>query len=323
MSGANSINNGSYLDNANIAFQERFQDLYGATAPGSYQTFAEVVPTDAKVTQVDAFGAFGATWREWVGPKVFMTTRLYTQQVTLKRWEKSFYLDRMDYQYDRTGKVGRKINQFLSGASFYDKIATDVLVANGTGYDGVALYSSSHPHGASGATQSNVTTSAFSENAVEAAMIAMQSYQDEAGEPLGGGIVADTIMVGPKNMIAALEFAGVDRKVWVKSDGTFGHEGATSTSIVGGFAMNNIWQGKFTVVVNPRLVGAYDDYWYLFSSSTGAKAVIIYEGRAPVAIAKTQMEDDLRFFQDKMAWSMEADAVGASGAWMTTYAGIL
>lgn len=318
--GSNLLNQ-SYLDDVNTTFLTKFNELYERGGPGSWQIFTEIVNVSSKNIQIDLFGAFGATWREWIGPKVYNIVRLYEQTATLKRWEKSFYLDRMDLDYDKSGALGRKIDYFLNTISFYDKIATDVLVSNPTGYDGVALFSASHPHGPALATQSNTTTSALSFSTFESALIAGQSFQDETSEPFE--VIYDTIMVGPKLQTVAFEIAGVDRKVWVKNDGTFGAQGSTSTNIVGGFAVNNVYEGKYKVIINPRLVGTYDDYWYLMSTGSGPKPIVIYQGRAPQAYKMTEMESGLRFQEDKFAWSLEADAVAVAGAWPTIYAGIL
>jgi phage major head subunit gpT-like protein len=312
------FSNPSAIEAAGTTFETKFLELFENGDPGTYQLFTEKVSASSEVIEVDVLGAMPVV-REWVGPKVYWPRRLYTQTVRMKPWEASFDMPRSKVIFDKTGFVARAINGFLSNLSIYDKIVTDLLISNPTGYDGVALLSASHPHGPAGATQSNLTNVALSPGAVETAMQAGEELRDENSEPMG--VFYDTLMVGPKNRSMAFEIAGVDRKVAVDNDGVFHKAGGSPTadSVVSGFAMSNVWAGKFNVVINPRYVGAADDYWDLLVTNGPAKPIVLYEGEAPHSVSQTEMTSEKRFNQNLFAYSVEAYAVPAAGAWQMIY----
>jgi phage major head subunit gpT-like protein len=313
--------NQSVIDTANTAFLTKFEEMFQRGDQGFWKLFTEIVPAKSENITINFLGDM-PTMREWVGNKVYQVMRAYSQTAKLKTWEKSFYLYRKEVEYDMTGMVGTRINQFMRSLDYYDKMVTDVLVGNPTGYDGVALFSASHPNGPAGATQSNVTTSALSFATFEAAQQAGAELRSENSEPMF--VTYDTLMVGPKNQTVALEIADADeRKVWVKNDGTFGNQGSTSTNIVGGISVPNVYVGKYDVVINPRLVGAYDDYAFLLSTKGPIKPIVVYEGKPPTAYSQIDMEGEKRFNADIFAWSVEADSVAVAGPWQAAYAFIL
>lgn len=318
----------SKLDAASTYFETRFGELYntGGLVTGYYERLTTKIPTDSKKIQVDFLGSLPAV-EKWVGAKTFKTIRNYQQTATLDKWHKTFRIDRMDVRYDRTGQVGSKIDAFLNDlASFYDKIVTDVFVSNPTGYDGVALFSASHPHGPAGATQSNLTTSALSFATFNTAMVAIMGYLDESSEPLPVTQFGQlTLMVGPKLLTTALEIAEAELKpVGVDAGNVFYEPGATPGTNVAATTRYNVWRGKVDVIVNNRLNGTYDDYWFLLNNTVpGASPILLYEGRAPEPIPCTDMDSTPRFINDEFWYSVEADAVAVAGAWQTVYAGIL
>jgi len=310
------------LDAASVTFEQRLQDIFENGAPGFWTEFTERVPAKSKKIQVDFLGAMPKL-RKWVGPKEFQVMRPYEFVATLEKYEKSWEFDRMDVEYDQTGLVNRRINAALADVGrWYDTIATDTLVANPTGYDGVGLYSSSHPHGPSGATQSNTTTSALSFSTFETAMVNFQLLADEQGEPFD--MEAITLMTGPKLWPIAMEIIEADAKpVGVDAGNNFRQPGDAAGTNVAATTRYNVWQGKVRYVLNRRLRGTYDDYWYLFGKITGAPPILLYVGRDPQAVRKDRMEDDQRFNNDIYQYSVESDATGVAGAWQATYAGIL
>jgi phage major head subunit gpT-like protein len=81
--------------------------------------------------------------------------------------------------------------------------------------------------------------------------------------------------------------------------------------------------GSMLLVVNPRLVGDYDDHYYYFDTTLGASAVQGFEMRSVEAHEQTAMDGDSRFERDEFKFSLEADVVFGAGAWQVTHGGIL
>ena len=201
------VTNQSVFDSASELFHTLADDVFADGVPGQWSTFADLSPTSAKTNTLNVLEAFPVV-REWTGAKKYDDVHAAGLSLTVKQWEASFSIKRIDYVGDTSGQLGKRIGMWLNGASrFYDKIATDVLVSSSgagpTGYDGVALYSASHPRGPAGATQSNLTASALSFSVHDAVLQAMASIRDAKGEPIGA--MPNVMMCGPKNQKLAKE----------------------------------------------------------------------------------------------------------------------
>lgn len=311
------------LQNARTAFKTFAEEIFGRDLPGVWARYCESIPTDTDRIEHDVIEAFPVI-RKWEGEKQFKSAQAATQSIRVYPYEASFEEDRLKVQADRTGQVGRRIQQFLANTAYaMDKLAHEALVANPTGYDGVALYSASHPRGPAGAPQSNTTTSALSFATFEAAMVAGASLRDANGEPLG--VSYNLLRVGPKLAALAREITGSNERI-VSIDNAGAIDSGTrvaATSIPNVRGLQVFTGGSVDVIVDPRLVGTYDDYWYLFDTNRGAPALVAYVFRAFEGISQDEMTDDGRFLSDKLRFSVEGDVGFGAGAWQTTYAGIV
>lgn len=323
------ITNQDILDTASTSFHALFDRVFQGAPPGQWSVFTEKVETDSEVNEVDVLGAMPVI-REWTGAKVFQTIRAYKSTATLKPYETSLRIKFPKARYDRTGLIGRKLKQFMGvggrGAAIYDRICTDGLLAMLTtaGYDGVAPYSTAHPHGPAGATQANRSATAFSFAQHDAIMQAGPAIRDEHGEPFG--VNYDTIMVGPKNQKLVQEITqSKERVIAVANDGLEAgtRVAAAAAPNVYGHGSALYRGGSMDAIVNPRLVGAADDYVFYFDTAFGTKPVILYEGRAVEPHEQTQMDDEGRFINNELRFSLECDVVAAPGDWHGTYAIIL
>lgn len=315
----------SIIDNASTTFKELTGNVFAdKTPPGVYQQFATVMQTDSRIVEHDVLEAMPVV-REWTGPKQYGDAQAASTTLTLKTYEASFRIKRLDLLTDRTGIVGRRMATWLGDTAYiYDQIAHDLLFTNPTGYDGVALFATTHPRGPSGANQSNTTTSALSFSTFDTAMQTGASLRDANGRPLM--ISYDTLIVGPKLAATAREITGSNERI-VAVD----NSGAESGTRVAAAALPNqkgiqIFDGgAVKVVVDPRmpLGGTQDDYWYLIDTKRGASPVAGYEFRSPEAVTQDRMEDDSRFESDEFRYSIECDVVFGAGVWQVAYAGIL
>ena len=313
------ITNQSALANVSVVFYTKFDELFVNRPGGAFQSYTEEVSIDTKTVEHDVFEAM-PVMRTWIGPKVFSDIRFTNQTFTVKQYERSFAIKRLDVVTDRTGMTERRISNFLTNpnSQIQDKICFDYLVTNPTGYDGSAIYSATHPRGPAGATQSNTTTSALGYTTFEDAMVSQSELRDENGESFQ--ITPNVLRVGPKLLQIAMEVTGSDKPLSMDSSGASG----TTSSVVAATKTVNAWGGgKVDVVLDKRMVGTYDDYWFLDDTTQGAKPVILYTLRAPEPVEQTAMDSESRFNLDELRFSIEMDGMPAAGAWQPTFAGIL
>jgi phage major head subunit gpT-like protein len=128
-------------------------------------------------------------------------------------------------------------------------------------------------------------------------------------------------MVGPKNIDLAMEITkSSERLQLVTAAGVLDPTG----SGVAAAAVPNVYAGgDMQVVLNPRLVGDYDDYCYYLDTTKGAKPIGGFVMRDVEAHEQTDMNADARFSKDEFLFSIEADLVFGAGAWQVAHAIIL
>jgi phage major head subunit gpT-like protein len=315
------IQNQSTLDAANAAFYAKFDEVFAAQPPGPWKLYTEEINTGSKVNELDILETMPVV-REWIGSKVFQSIRASNLTATVKKYEKSFAIDRLDLAADKLGMIGRRISMFMSGdaSTIYDKICLETLVSNSgngpTCYDGQALFSASHPR-SSGTTWSNKSTTAFSFAQFDTLVQAGASRTDDAGEPLR--IAYDTLIVGPKLWKLAAEVTQSTERI-----AAVDNSGAESGTRVAAASIPNVYGGgSMTLVVDPRLVGTFDDYYYLIDSSRGPKPLVMFSFRSPTPYAQDGMESEGRFMEDQFRYSVEADFVVTAGSPHVCQAGIL
>lgn len=314
------INQSTIVDVANTTFNAVFDEVFAAQPPGAWQLYTEKLGTGSKINELDLLEAMPVV-REWVGSKVFQAIRASSLSATVKKYEKSFAIDRLDLAADKLGMIGRRINMFMSDAGqICDKICFDTLVSNSgngpTCYDGKALFATDHPRSA-GSTWANKTTTALSFSQHDTIMQAGAGLRDDNGEPMR--IAYDTLIVGPKNFKIASEITQSTERL-----AAVDNSGAESGTRVAAATIPNVFGGgQLTLVVDPRLVGTYDDYYYYLDSRRGPKPLVMFEFRSPEAIAQDSMDSEGRFTLDQLRYSVECDAVATAGSPHVAYAGIL
>jgi phage major head subunit gpT-like protein len=316
------ITNISVFENASTTYKTLADDIFGQKPPGVFSAYTTVMPTDGKIVEHDVIEAFPVV-REWSGAKQFPDAQAASVTLTIKTYEASFRIKRLDLATDRTGSIGRRLQMFLQEQAYiYDKLAHTALIDNAVGYDGVALFSSAHPRGPGG-NQSNTTTSALSFSTFETAMVAGASLRDVNSEPLA--INYDLLRVGPKLASVAREITGsAERVVGIDSAGAVDSGTRLAAATIPNVRGVQVFDGgSVRVVVDPRLVGTYDDYWYLVDTKRGASPLVGYEFRSPEAISLDRMDDEARFESDYFKYSVECDVVFGPGAWQTIYGGIV
>ena len=218
-------------------------------------------------------------FREWKGTREQKDLRTDSFTIDNVVYELSVPFDAEDFRRDKTGQIAARLNDVSRRAADHPELlATTVIEANPTTYDGQALFSASHALGSSG-TQSNLLTAsdvAALNVATPAAptpdefadllvgvMQQAYTFKDDRGEPINGGARTWGLMVSPNHMGAA--FAAVN--------GELRNSGSTSitSTLPTGIA--------FDIIVNPRLTST--DVIYLFREDVESRALIWQEEVSP------------------------------------------
>lgn len=302
------------LQAINTTYKVLEQDLFGGQLPGTYEMFTDVVPTNAENTEIDWVGET-PMMKKWVGARIYEEMRAYLHSIKLAKYATAMPIRRMSLQYGQSQAIQKRLAMYLKEqAQVYQQEAIAKLIENPTGYDGVSVFSASHPF-AYGGTASNYTTNALTRENYNTARTAMQVYQTERGRRWA--IIPDTILIGPALEKVAKEiFTVQDRKVIMDDAGSEATQfGISGTSI------GNIWYGELKVVVDPNLTGSTSQYyWFLLDTSKPSiKPVICVEGRKPEAINRTDMDDPHRFEYDEFLYGVEGDFAFGAGFWQTAY----
>ena len=125
--------------------------------------------------------------------------------------------------------------------------------------------------------------------AVEAAIQTMLEYTTwDGADPLD--IMPTHVIVGPKNMWKAARLFGQQTVVRTAGDG----------------GESNIHQGRLEVIVNQRLVGTYDDYWFLGAFGETMKPFIFQNREAITTAAQVDWSSPDMFQRGKMNFGAQA-----------------
>lgn len=315
------LSNPSILEGVNTAYRNLAEDFItnASKNPGTIEQFCDFISTDSIINEVDLVSAF-PLMREWVGEKQFQAFKAYKQIISTKPHEASMKIPRTLLKADKSGLIAKRFSNFLSEqAGAFDRLGHIAMFANPVGYDGVALFSSAHPRADGGGNQSNTTSTALSFAQYDAVMVAGSNLVLDNGEP--AGIAYDTLVVGPKLARLAQEITGSNERVQ-----GINAAGATDpgASIVAAAAVTNVYGGgSMNLIVDKRLVGTADDYYYFLDTSKSAKALQCYIFEDLHAEEATDMASSNRFLRDELLYSVEGHFGFGAGFWPVAYAGLV
>lgn len=311
--GTNSGASAEFFSTLNTEVEVQFQELFsgGSGIAGSHTEYTDVSTGHTGTTlEINVVGAVPVL-REWVGARHMEGVRGYKQSSVRKDYEKSLKIPAIDLDTQGGDAVRKRVMDFLPTVGYdITKIAHDFWLTNPDCYDGVALYSASHVHGASDATQSNLTSSDLSLSTAYAAINAMRNLTDNKGRILG--INPNKIYVGGLLLPRALEIFQADQRV-ISVD----YNGAETGNRIAAAASNNVYRGMLDVVYDPLIT----DYTaYLMDTTKAAKPVLLREiAGYPDMTALTAKTDANVFYQREYVWGVQWASILAAGAWQTSH----
>lgn len=306
----------SNLATSQITVDAMFNELMAArsTMPDLSEIACNTITVTGRTVNVPVVAAM-PTLREWLGAKYENVLRAYAQSITIKRYEATVGIDRLEVEADQSGVVGNMIRAFLADniRGYEGVLTTNILANTALGYDGVAQFSASHPNTAS--TGNNLTTSALTPSTYNAGRTAMRLFTDENGTSYNAS--PTHLVVGPAQERMALEITGATRPMAVSNAGAY--DG--TSNIVGGVTIPNVFVGEQIVIVNQKFTG---NQWMLLDLSKPAKPFTkaVFRNLQPIVKDGGDMTADSRFFQDKYFYSLEADVALVPGAWQLSYGSV-
>jgi phage major head subunit gpT-like protein len=280
-----------------LAFKNAFEG-----APDISGKFAMTVGDSAhQIVELPFFEAF-TFMRKWIGDR--QIKNLQGAKLTLREdgFEDTIGISERDFECDNWSLYANAVRQMgENAAALWDRLATEALVNAGTWIDGKAFFATDRKYGKS--TIGNKTTSALSASTFNTAYEAMQSYKGHNGEPMC--VTPDTLMVGPKNRKTAFDIINAN----LISDGTT--------------TVDNPNKGLVDVIVNPRLVGDAEDYWFLMKAKGAIKPVALQKSRAPRLTVLDKATDESVFMRGDILVGSDAYGSAAAAFPHLVYAGIL
>lgn len=221
---------------------------------------------------------------EWTDDRRMSGLMAHSFEIANKEWSSGISIHRNEIRDLRFIDVMSRINALADRAARHKgEFMVQALIngfsgtafpntGNGLAFDGQLFFSASHAL-EGGSTMSNTLSgAALSEANLEAAEIRLAGFTTWDGrDPLD--LQGTHLIVGPKLEKTALTLVG----------GATLLNNATASSATAS-AANAYFLGKYTVVVSRRLVGTYDDYWFLADLSKPTKPFIVQD-REPITTA--------------------------------------
>lgn len=240
-------------------------------------------------------------FEEWKDDRKMGELAAHKIVVSNKNFASGVRIHRNEIMDDRLGIVGQRIAGLAQKARRHpDDLLMKLLLngfsgtaypetGDGLAYTGQLFFANAHTLEGGAATIDNLATAAFSESALEAAVLQMRGFRTwDNQDPLD--LNPSHIIVGPKLEFAAKRLVGQQLRVRTAGDG----------------ADTNIHYGAFEVIVSPRLVGTYDDYWFLADLTQAMKPIIWQSREDLTTAAQIDWSSDDMFKRGQMNFGAQA-----------------
>lgn len=271
---------------------------------------ATMLTTDAPY-ELYKFLGMPPVMSKWTGERKRQQLSDYGIPVVNDKYESTVEVDIDDLRRDKTGQIMARIRDMAAkAATLPQRVLTPLIEGNGTGYDGVAFYATTHSVGSSGtqinditvsgASTPDVPTTAFMVDAILRGIQQTFLFLDDRGDPINGDAGAFTIMVPVKYWAAATAA--------IKND--FVTNAVTNTLKNAGLAVK--------VQVNPRLNGtaaAAGRRIYVFRTDANIRALLWQDEDISDGFKTLDANSDNGFWRDSAAFGAKRIGQGALGRW--------
>lgn len=245
--------------------------------------------------------------RKWVGDRVVNNISTNKLEVVNDDYENTVAMPRnaiVDDQYGLYSPLVRAMG--VDASNLWIKLAVSALVGNATWVDGKAFFATDRTYGSN--TINNTGTSALEESTFETALQALQSFKGSNDEPLE--VAPRYLVVGPKLRGTA----------WNLVKNQFVAGGTATTKFA---QIQNRLQGICELRVSRRLVGTYDDYWFVLGDMGGIKPVYVQKREEPVLTRMDLDTDESVFNRNEVRYGVRARGAAFLTLPHLAYAGIV
>lgn len=293
------IINSESLRAAAVGFKAIFNDaLKQAQESGLHSRIATRVDSTNREENYKWLAAL-PQMREWIGDRHIKNLEAFDYLIRKKDWELTIGVDRDEIYFDALGLVRPRIQEMGNAAGrHYDQLVTKVATQGFTakGYDGKTFYATDHKIGKT--VFGNRGTAAFGYEALMAAVTAMKSITDEAGESLG--VVPDTLLVP-----TALEFEA--RKL-----------NTAEKIVIGGNEVTNLLRGMFkSIEVSASLATSTE--WHVFDTSRAVRPIVLQIVKGADFTALDNPEDHNVFMKKQFLYGVDTMDNAGYGLWQFAY----
>lgn len=301
------LSKSSDLAALDVTVRTAFMDAYNSAQASNWTMYATRQQSSSD-GNLYPFAVDAAVIREWSeGERVINGLVLSSRKVVNSKYELTYGIKREALDDDMSGAVRNLVSMLRAGgnkhANLPDKLCVSVITGNGTSLDGLALFHASHkvaPNTASTATFANTASGALTAANFAAARAAMMALQAADGDPVNPN--PGLLIVPPALELTARQILEADNLVYTAGDG----------------ATTNVYKGRATVMVEPRLAagftGGSDSYWYLVDATSPEDRPVIFQEREAVEIASLFNPSDPNVFErDEYVWGTRRRCVAAAG----------
>lgn len=280
--------------NAEIGFHIGFMESLLAAPDEPVMGLAREVPSATAVEEYPWIGDLPG-FEEWTQDRSMQGMARKKISIANKDWSSGVPIHRNEIADDKLGLAMDRIRGLAAKAKNHraDMLVKYLLngfsgtafplLGDGLAYDGALFFATTHSFG------SNRKTAALSEAALDAAEQALgELTTDDGKDPLG--MSGTHLIVGKKLEAAALRLT----------------QSGLLINAAGTAAGSNIYQGRYTVMVSPRLSGTYDDYWFLADLSKPVKPLIFQMREEITTAAQVDWASEDMFKRGQMNFGAQA-----------------
>lgn len=305
-----------FFQNLRLDYQKGYQN-----APTNYNLLSTTIPSNTEQNVYGWMDFIGSKMRQWIGERYVRNLVSRGTTATNLLFELTTEVPRAKIEDDQYGLYGQKMAMMGRAAALWPDDQIFTLLANGgsatlaAGYDGVALFSASHPKDPSGAgivtgNQSNDLGLALTGANFATALATGKAYVGRDGAPMGTYAGAKPLLVcGPtlektaRDLVSANFFSPV---------ATYGAAAANAPS-------DNTYMGAADLLVSPWITSA--TAWYLIDRSFGIMPLIWQLRQAPQLSQRTSDIDPNVFERDVYQYGVRARGVATPGLWFLAIRG--
>lgn len=287
-------------------FKEMYNEwFFAAQNLNDFTIFCDVIDSTTLIENINFLETI-PQFREWLDERALQGIGpSYQYSLKNRHWEVTIEIDR-DTIFDNRLQLERQKVQHLgleAGRAPW-QIFINALQANGTGYDGVAYFATTHTQNGQ-SNQSNLITgtgTTVTQIATDfgTAKAALRNMKDGQGRPMNIGQRGLHVLASPSLEQQFLQLANNSFLVVATGSGIFGQQ-------------DNYLKGQFDLTIDPYLSDTDD--WYLFDTAQPGKPMIYQNREAPQFVAQDDPGSEANFMRRMLRYGSDWRSAGGYGPW--------